>query len=186
VERANQTLQDRLVKEMRLAGIDSIEAANAWLPGFIAEFNRRFAVTPASAADAHRPVRHGAEELALILSIHHARVVSKNLTLQCRNRLFQIQAQGAGYRLRRSQVTVCEGFDAAFALLRHGKRLDYTCWEKGEAPPLADDKELNQLVDQAQAKQRERRAWKPAPDHPWRAPLKASKTKTATASQSQR
>lgn len=43
VERANQTLQDRLIKEMRLEGISSIEAANAWLDTFIADFNRRFA-----------------------------------------------------------------------------------------------------------------------------------------------
>ena len=43
VERANKTLQDRLIKEMRLAGIDSIEEANAWLPEFIADFNQRFA-----------------------------------------------------------------------------------------------------------------------------------------------
>jgi transposase len=47
VERANQTLQDRLVKEMRLQGICSQEAANAWLPQFIRAFNRRFAVVGA-------------------------------------------------------------------------------------------------------------------------------------------
>ncbi|MDR8378682.1 transposase, partial [Acinetobacter baumannii] len=43
VERANQTLQDRLIKEMRLEGISSIEDANAWLDSFIIDFNRRFA-----------------------------------------------------------------------------------------------------------------------------------------------
>ena len=43
VERANRTLQDRLIKEMRLAGINTIEEANAWLPEFMADFNRRFA-----------------------------------------------------------------------------------------------------------------------------------------------
>ena len=46
VERVNRTLQDRLVKELRLAGISSIEAANAFLPGFIERFNARFAVAP--------------------------------------------------------------------------------------------------------------------------------------------
>ena len=53
VERANQTLQDRLVKEMRLAGIDDMDGANAWLPGYIADHNRRFAVAPKDATDAH-------------------------------------------------------------------------------------------------------------------------------------
>jgi len=54
VERANQTLQDRLVKEMRLRGISSREAGNAYLPEFIADFNQRFGVQPISQHDAHR------------------------------------------------------------------------------------------------------------------------------------
>ncbi|MGH8161270.1 MAG: ISNCY family transposase [Gammaproteobacteria bacterium] len=168
VERANQTLQDRLVKEMRLAGIDSLEAANAWLPGFIGEYNRRFAVAPTRAEDAHRPVLHDATELALILCLHHTRTLSKNLTLQCHNRLFQITGVGAGYRLRHSKVTVCGHFDGSTTLLHKGKALDYTCWTRGEAPPLADDKELNAVVEQAKTEQALRKPWKPAADHPWK------------------
>ena len=57
VERAFGTLQDRLVKELRLAGISSIEAANAWLPGFIAAHNARFGREPANAKDLHRKLR---------------------------------------------------------------------------------------------------------------------------------
>jgi hypothetical protein len=56
VERANQTLQDRLVKELRLRAISSVEAANAYLPEFITDFNSRFAVAPRSSEDAHRPL----------------------------------------------------------------------------------------------------------------------------------
>lgn len=168
VERANQTLQDRLVKEMRLADIDSMEAANAWLPGFIADYNRRFAVAPASAKDAHRSVHHGDAELALILSHQEQRTLSKNLTLQYHNQLFQIRHQGAGYRLRHTRVTVCEGFDGTVTVLHRGKALDHTCWTKGEPPPLADDKEINAVVDAVKTKQDRRQGWKPAPDHPWR------------------
>ena len=47
VERAHSTLQDRLVKELRLAGISTIEEANAFLPGFVANYNGRFAKPPA-------------------------------------------------------------------------------------------------------------------------------------------
>jgi hypothetical protein len=54
VERANLTLQDRLVKELRLREIDSKEAANAYAPSFIADYNARFAKPPRSAHDAHR------------------------------------------------------------------------------------------------------------------------------------
>ncbi len=56
VERANETLQDRLVKEMRLLGISNYEQANQYLPAFILDYNRRFAVMPASSLDFHRPL----------------------------------------------------------------------------------------------------------------------------------
>lgn len=58
VERANQTLQDRLIKELRLRKISSIEAANAYAPEFMAYYNQRFGVEPASDEDAHLSVRH--------------------------------------------------------------------------------------------------------------------------------
>ena len=48
VERANGTLQDRLVKEMRLRGIDTLAAGNALLPAFMADYNRRFAKPPST------------------------------------------------------------------------------------------------------------------------------------------
>ena len=56
MERANQTLQDRLTKELRLRGISTLEAANAYLPEFIAAYNERFAVVPRSSESAHRPL----------------------------------------------------------------------------------------------------------------------------------
>src|SRR5699024_1989919 len=107
--------------------------------------------------------------------------LSKNLTLQYHNRLFQVLNQGAGYRLRHTQVTVCESFDGAVTLLHQGKALDYTCWVKGDPPPLADDKEINAIVNEAKTKQDRRQRWKPAPDHPWRRspPLSASKPTAA-------
>lgn len=67
VERAHLTLQDRLVKELRLAGICSIEAANVFIPRFIEAYNRRFAKAARNAHDAHRALR-GEEELDLIFA----------------------------------------------------------------------------------------------------------------------
>lgn len=84
VERVNQTLQDRLVKELRLRGLSDIDSANTFLPEFIADYDRRFAVTPISSADAHRPVVHSARTLDLLLCEHSARTLSKNLTPQYR------------------------------------------------------------------------------------------------------
>ncbi len=67
VERANQTLQDRLVKEMRLAGISDLDSA--WLPGFSADYTRRFAVVPKDRQDAHLAYQGTAEDLTRILSM---------------------------------------------------------------------------------------------------------------------
>ena len=67
VERVNRTLQDRLVKELRMAGVSSIEAGNAFLPDFIARFNARFAVAPARPNDLHRPLNIPPERLRMIL-----------------------------------------------------------------------------------------------------------------------
>ena len=169
VERANQTLQDRLVKELRLNGISDIDTANAFLPTFIADYNARFAVSPKNPIDAHRPVLHSQEEIDLILCLHHTRTLSRNLTFQFRNREYQLIGQGKGYRLRGDKVTVCEAFDGSVTLLHKGRSLAYRILQEGEPPiPLDDEKSLHQRVGAAKAKQKQSPNRKPAPDHPWR------------------
>lgn len=169
VERANQTLQDRLVKELRLAGIDGMEQGNAFLPAFMADYNRRFAVAPRSAEDAHRAVLHEAGELDLILRRHAQRKLSKNLTFQYHNREYQITGQGKGYRLRGASVTVCDAFGGEVSVLCKGRPLTFRVLAEGEAPvALDDEKSVQHTVDQAKARQRARPRYKPAADHPWR------------------
>jgi hypothetical protein len=79
VERVNRTLQDRLVKELRLAGISSIAAGNVFLPYFIERFNGRFAVAPARSADLHRRLNISASRLRDILCQRVLRHVSTQL-----------------------------------------------------------------------------------------------------------
>jgi hypothetical protein len=81
VERVNRTLQDRLVKELRLAGIDGIEAGNVVLSGFMERFNARFAVVPARPDDLHRPLNLEAGRLGDILCWREQRYVGRQLTL---------------------------------------------------------------------------------------------------------
>jgi hypothetical protein len=81
VERAFGTLQDRLVKELRLAGMSTVAAANAWLPGFIEDYNKRFSRAPANAKDLHRPLTEAAD-LDEILAWREKRTVTRNLTLR--------------------------------------------------------------------------------------------------------
>jgi len=169
VERANGTLQDRLVKELRLQRINDIDAANALLADFMADYNRRFAVPAQNPTDAHRPVLHSDEELRWILCLHHARTLSKNLTFQFQNREYQIQTRNQGYQLRRAAVTVCEAFDSEVTVLHQGRPLHFRLLAQGEPPtPLDDEKSLHHVVQQAKRKQQEKPARKPAPDHPWR------------------
>ena len=75
VERVNLTLQDRLPKELRLRGISTWEAGNAYLPEFMADFNRRFAVLPRSELDAHRPLTDQ-DHLDQILTWQETRTLS--------------------------------------------------------------------------------------------------------------
>lgn len=173
VERANRTLQDRLVKEMRLRGICGIEAGNAYLPAFMADYNRRFGVAPRNPSDAHRAVLHDGRELDLILCEQHARKITRNLSISFEGRTYQVTGQGRGYRVRGAAVTVCKGFDGAVTVLRGGRELPVRLLGEGEDPsPVEDGKSVRQRVERAKAEQRSRSAWKPPPDHPWRRPFK--------------
>jgi hypothetical protein len=89
VERSFGTAQDRWVKEMRLAKVKTIVAANALLEKLLPDHNRRFGVAPAQTADAHRAVGK-THHLAAILSMQEERVVSNDYTIRFENRLYQL------------------------------------------------------------------------------------------------
>ncbi len=96
VERANQTLQDRLVQELRLRDICDLDTANAFLPAFIQDYNRRFSVAPQNPNEVHRLVLHKESELARIRCLHHTRTLSKNRTCRFHNREYPVQTQAPG------------------------------------------------------------------------------------------
>ena len=168
VERANRTLQDRLVKEMRLRGICGIGAGNAYLPEFMADHNRRFGVAARNPADAHRAVLHDGRELDLILCEQHERKLTRNLSISFEGDTYQVTGQDRGYRLRGAAVTVCKGWDGAVAVLRDGCELPVGLVAGGgDPPPVEDGKSVRSRVDRVKARQRSRPDWKPPPDHPW-------------------
>jgi transposase len=159
VERANQTLQDRLVKEMRLRDISDIASANAYLPQFREDFNRRFAVQPRSSHNAHRPLLK-TENLDVILTHQETRTLSKNLTVQSNHVIYQIQSNRPDYTLRNAQVTVCENAIGDVTILYKNQPLSYTIYHK---PPrqaeVVDTKTLDHQIKAPNS---------PPPDHPWR------------------
>lgn len=177
IERTFQTLQDRLVKALRLAGIDSLEQANDLLPSFIQDYNRRFARAPRSTQDAHRPLQLGPEQLLWITSEQHTRTLSKSLSCQYRGRVYLVQTGAAvGYRMRGARVTVCDrGEQRAPVLLYRNKPLTYRVIERHQlASQIADDKTLNALVEKAKAinPKKSRNPTIPASNHPWRRSFK--------------
>ena len=159
VERANQTLQDRLVKELRLRGISDIQAGNAYLPEFRDDFNRRFAVLPRSTHDAHRPLLK-TENLDLILTHQKTGTLSKNLTVQSNHVIYQIQSDRPDYTLRNAKVTVCENAKGDVTILYRNVPLEYTIFHKpARQAEVVDTKTINHQIKLPQA---------PASNHPWR------------------
>jgi transposase len=167
VERVNETLQDRLVREMRLRGINDMQQGNAYLPEFMADFNARFAVPPRSSLDAHRPVQ-AYQNLDQILTWQETRLITKNLTVQFKNVVYQIQTDRPDYALRKVPVTICQDVQGKVTILYKGAELAYTIFQKQEHQ---SEVITAKQVDHALVKQR--KAFHPAPDHPWRIPLSA-------------
>ena len=160
VERVNGTLQDRLVKELRLRNISTMEEANVFVPEYLADFNRRFAVQPRSSHDAHRPSMFADDELDRIFSLQNPRILSKNLTLQYNNVIYQIQTTRPTYALRKAQVTVCENPHGDIAILYKGNPLDYSIFHKQQRQAeVVKSKDIDTHL---------KKPHKPAPDHPWR------------------
>jgi len=164
VERVNQTLQDRLVKELRRKKISDIETANKFLPTFIDDYNRRFAVVPKDPTDAHRSLlpHHNLER---ILSQHNIRKLIKSLTLQYKNTLYQIITDKRTRRLVGAKVTVIESFTGKITIEYQGEELVYTKYhEQPYSGEICDSKDLNYLLDHW----KDKKTYRPSADHPWR------------------
>jgi hypothetical protein len=168
VERANQTLQDRLVKELRLRAISSVGAANAYLPEFIRDFNSRFAVGPRSSEDAHRPLAAG-EDLGRVLALCERRTLSKNLTLSYKGVIYQIETRRAAYTMRGAHVEVRETSAGVITIEYKGRALAYRVHreQEREQARVADTKALDSTPVRA-AGRRARKRYHPPMSHPWK------------------
>ena len=116
VERANQTLQDRLVKELRLMRISSIDAANAVLPQFMAAWNAKFAVEPRDGADAHRAWNDTADAFEDTISRRDERTLSKALTFRADGMVYCVKTKGAGIALRGVKVELRHRLDGTMTV----------------------------------------------------------------------
>jgi transposase len=158
VERANLTLQDRLVKEMRLQGISTMSAANAWAPSFIADFNRRFAKPPRNDWSAHRPLRED-ENLDLIFTFREKRKVSHVLTLQYDRTIYLLEDSMTTRKLIGRYIEVYEYPDGRIELRADGAALPYAVYDRlplVDQGAIVENKRLGHVLAIAQVMQEQR------------------------------
>ena len=129
VERVFGTLQGRLAKELRLAGISTVTVANVWLSGFVEAHNKRFAHAPANTKDLHRPLVEG-DDLDEILAWREERTVTNNLTLHYDRMMILLTPGPVTLGLRRKKVAVVNYPDGRFAVQFEGVSLPFTVFDK--------------------------------------------------------
>lgn len=164
VERRFKTFQDRLIKEMQLADVSTLDAANQFLKGSLPIYNQRFSVQPAQPADLHRP-RPARRELDRSLCMKTTRCLRRDWTVAHHGQLYPVRTN-----VRAPHVLVEERVDGTMRMTHNGQPLNYHAIparpKRVAAPPKA---------------QVPRRPVKPTSAHPWRTRLLPEGTTHAAA-----
>ena len=162
VERLFETLQDRLVKEMRLKGISTKDEATKYFREiYIPIHNSKFAVLPKEKVDLHRPLLAG-DDLARILTIRSKRMVSRNLAVQYKNTRYQlIPENGYRYTLRNTGITVVEDRNGKISFIYKDKTIPHQL--------VVEEVRSNRPIQVISSKGfKEDLVRIPGWDHPWR------------------
>ena len=161
VERMNGTLQDRLVKELELAGITTMKEANEFLKEYIPKFNAKFAVAPNRRADLHKKLSKAIKEkLPQIFSIQDKRKVMNDYTIMFENKFFQLNEKQPTSVYKKDAVNVEKHLNGDIKINLKEHYLDYT--ELVEKPKKEINIKLPAITIRKQSN------WKPPIDHPWR------------------
>ena len=166
VERSFDTHQDRLVKELRLAGINTMEAGNAFLRDFYIDgHNAKYAVEPANGNDAHKPLQ-ASHRLDQILSLRTERSIANDYTVRFRNRFFQLFEEQPVRIRPKDKIEIEIRLDGTTHLRAKGCYLRFKPIEKRPYRPhlVAQPSRAKQYDDPRVMG----RGSKPAKDHPWR------------------
>ena len=160
IERAFGTLQDRLVKELRLAGINAMASANVFLETYLPKYNSRFAVRPCKQSNLHKAITKKLD-LDEIFCIKEYRTITNGYTFNWRNRIFLIKRPSI--TMKKQRVCVMEHFDGEITLKLKGKSLAFEEVTAKDILALArDQKAVHKLTRKA-------RVYYPKPKaHPWR------------------
>jgi len=169
VERMNKTLQDRLVKELKLAKITTIEKANEFLIEYIPKFNKKFAVVPQKQANLHKEISETMKQkLPQIFSIQNQRVVMNDYTVRFENQYLQLNQEQPTTVYKKDAVIMEKHLNGDIKINLKEHYLNYTVLP--ERPKKEIDVKLSALTIRKQSN------WKPPIDHPWRNPYLFRKT----------
>ena len=127
IEKLFKTLQDRLIKELRLAGISTIPEANCFLKEkFLPDFNKKFAVAAANPTNLHQPLSlKERQQLPSIFSRHYTRQVQNDFTLSFNNQWYQLEREQPVTVCKLDQVTIEQRSDETVKIRLRGKYLNY-------------------------------------------------------------
>ena len=163
VERAHSTLQDRLVKELRLAGISTIDAANVFLPGFVAHYNARFAKAPARDKDLHR-VLDPRQDLDDVLCWRAQRKVSHQLVVNYNQMKLTLKAEGMATRLCGKMIEIYDFPDGRLEVRWKGRPLPYSAFDKLQRvshAAIVENKRLGEVLAWIKERQDRQPRYKP-------------------------
>ncbi|RWK25040.1 MAG: ISNCY family transposase [Mesorhizobium sp.] len=163
VERVNRTLQDRLVKELRLAGISDVEEANVFLPAFTADFNEKFAKVPARPDNLHRALNMPPDRLRDVLCKREQRYVGQQLSFSYERRQILLEKNDISCGLVGKYVDVYEFADGRLDVRWKACSLPYTVFDKEQRvthTAITENKRLGEVLSWIKAQQDEAR---PAP-----------------------
>jgi hypothetical protein len=124
IERLWGTFQDRLVSELRLAGIWTLDEANRFLESYLPTYNARFALPPAEADSAYRPVP-AKLDLQVIFSFQYSRIVANDNTVRVGTTTVQIPENGQRSSYAKAKTLFCVGLDGSMFVLHNGRRIAY-------------------------------------------------------------
>jgi hypothetical protein len=164
VERLFLTLQDRMIKEMRLADVKDRDIANKFISeNYIPDHNRRFSVQARNETDAHRPLTDGLRNrLQSIFSIQSKRKIQNDYTIQFKGEWFQLEQTQDTSVYKRDEVTIEERLDTTL----HMKLKDtYLKYHKLPERPKKISVPVVALTSKAPT-------WRPPENHPWKKPFR--------------
>ena len=156
VERANRTLQDRLVKELRLAGISGTEAGNAFLQGFVERYNERFAVRAASTANLHRPLHVPQHKLNDILCHREQRYIGAQLSFHYDRKQIILEQTELSKGLAGKYVELYDFSDRPLEVRWKGTALPYRVFRKDQRvshTAIVENKRLSHALTLVKAQQ---------------------------------